>query len=64
MNGNKKWYASKTFRFLILFAAVQVAGLFGYADYTPGTDVAEYIQLGVAVIAAVLRAVTNQGVEL
>ena len=60
----KKWYASKTLWFTILFALVQVAGLFGYADYTPGTDIAEFIQLGVAVLAAVLRVVTDEGIDL
>lgn len=60
----KKWYTSKTLWFMVLFALVQVAGIFGYADYTPGTVVAEYIQLGVAVIGALLRALTSKGLEV
>lgn len=59
----KKWYNSKTLRFTLLFALVQVAGLFGYADFSPGTDVTEYINLGVALVATILRVITSQGIE-
>ena len=60
----KKFYQSKTLIFTVLFALLQLAGLFGYADFTPGSDVVEYINLGAAVIMAILRAVTSEGVEL
>jgi hypothetical protein len=60
----KKVYESKTIIFFVLFALVQVAGLLGYADYTPSGDEAEWIQLGVALIGLVLRGVTSKGVEL
>ena len=59
----KKWYQSKTIWFTILFALVNVAGIFGYADFTPDSNIVEYINLGVAVIMAILRAVTDQGIE-
>jgi len=59
----KKWYTSRTLWFTLLFALVNVAGIFGYADFTPDGNVAEYVSLGVAVIYAILRAVTNQAIE-
>ena len=59
----KKWYESKTLWFIALFALVQVAGLFGYADFSPDSNVEEYINLGVSVIAAILRLVTVKPVE-
>ncbi len=60
----KKFYKSKTLIFAVLFALVNLAGIFGYADYTPDSDLVEYVNLGVAVIVAVLRAVTKEAVEL
>lgn len=59
----KKWYQSKTLWFAILFGIVQVAGLFGYADYTPSGDVAEIVGIVVSVIMIVLRFLTKQPVE-
>ena len=60
----KKWYQSKTLWFSILFALVNVAAIFGYADFVPGDDVVQYVNIGVSVIVALLRAFTNQGVKL
>lgn len=60
----KKWYQSKTVWFAALWALVQVAGIFGYADFVPGDDLAYYVNIGVSVIVAVLRAVTDKGIEL
>ncbi|RLC88747.1 MAG: hypothetical protein DRJ03_01465 [Chloroflexi bacterium] len=60
----KKWYASKTFWFAILFGLVHVAGLFGFADYTPSSDVAEIVNVVGAVIILILRLVTNKAIEL
>ncbi len=60
----KKFYQSKTLWFAVLFAAVQVASLFGYGDYSPSSDVAEIVNIGAAVIVLFLRLVTNKGVEL
>ena len=55
MNGSKPFYQSKTLWFTLLFALVQVAGIFGYVDFTPDSNIVEYINLGAAVIMAVLR---------
>ena len=60
----KKWYASKTLWFSILFAIVNLASLFGYAEFVPGDAVSQYVSVGVSVIVALLRVFTNQGVEL
>lgn len=59
----KKWYASKTLWFSILFALVNLAGIFGFAEFVPGDDISQYVNVGVALIMAVLRAFTNQGIE-
>lgn len=60
----KKWYQSKTLWFAVLWAIVQIAGIFGYADYAPGDSLVYYVNLGVSVIVAVLRAFTKEGLEL
>jgi hypothetical protein len=60
----KKWYASKTLWFSILFALVNLAGIFGFAEFVPGDDVAQYVSVGVSVIVALLRVFTSEGVEL
>ena len=60
----KKWYQSKTLWFSIVFIITAVAGLFGYGDWTPDTQLVEYVQLGMGVLMALLRVFTNQGVEL
>ena len=44
-NDMKKWYQSKTLWFSILFALVNVAGIFGYAEFIPGEDVVQYLSL-------------------
>ena len=60
----KKWYQSKTLWFSILFALVNVAGVFGYAEFIPGEDVVQYVNIGISVIVALLRVFTDKGVEL
>ena len=60
----KKWYASKTFWFAVLFGVVQLAGLFGFASYEPSADVAQVVSLVGAVVMLVLRLVTNKGIQL
>jgi hypothetical protein len=60
----KSWNESKTLWFSILYALLQVAGLFGYADYTPGADVSEWVGIGIAIIVAALRFKTNKAVSL
>ena len=60
----KKWYASKTLWFSILFALVNLAGVFGYAEFVPGDDISQYVSIGVSVIVALLRVFTSEKVEL
>ncbi len=59
----KKWYASKTIWFSVLFILVQVAAVFGYADWVPGDDLSYFVNIGVGVLVAILRALTSQGIE-
>ena len=63
-NMNKKWYASKTLWFSILFALVNLAGAFGYAEFVPGDEVVNYVNIGISVIMALLRVFTDRGVKL
>ena len=60
----KKWYQSKTLWFSVLFAIVNIAGIFGYAEFVPGDEVAQYVSVGVSVIVALLRVFTKEGVEI
>ena len=60
----KKWYASKILWFSVLYALVNIAGIFGFAEFVPGDDISQYVSVGVSVLVAVLRAFTNKGVEL
>lgn len=60
----KKIFQSKTIIFAVIFGLVSVAGLFGYADYTPGQDVTEFVNIAVAVVVLILRLVTNKGISL
>lgn len=61
---DKKPVESKTIVFALLFGALHVAGLFGYADYTPGQDVTEIVNIVTAAVVVVLRLVTNKGISL
>lgn len=45
----------KTDVFLVVFALVQVLGLFGFAGWEPDVDTLAVINAGVAFLAAVLR---------
>jgi hypothetical protein len=59
----KKWYTSKTLWFSILFGLVSLAGIFGYADFVPGDETVHYVDLGLAVLVAILR-VVHSNIEL
>ena len=61
---DKKPLQSKTIIFALIFGAVHIAGLFGFADYTPGQDVTEIVNLVASGVVLVLRLVTNKGVSL
>lgn len=57
--GKSPW-SSKTIIFFTLFAGTAVAGLFGYADWTPDTDMVEWVNIGVSAMGAWLRFVTRE----
>jgi len=59
----KKWYQSKTLWFSLVFIITAIAGLFGYGDWTPDTQLVEYVQLGMGVLMAILRLLTTKGIE-
>ena len=61
---DKKPLASKTIIFALIFGVVHIAGLLGYADYTPGQDVTEIVNVVAAAVVLVLRLVTNKGISL
>ena len=60
----KKPLASKTIIFALIFGVVHIAGLLGFADYTPGQDVTEIVNVVAAAVVLVLRLVTNKGISL
>ena len=55
---------SKTIIFGILTVAVGVAGLFGFADYQPSTNVDNYGEILYGIIVVFLRFRTNNAVSL
>ena len=58
----KPWYTSKTIIFFALYAAVNVAGLFGFMEWTPSGEQAEIVGVLVSAIAVALRFVTREPV--
>ena len=56
----KEFWKSKTFYFALLYGLVHIAGLFGYLDYTPGTDVTEIVNVLASVVMLILRFTTTQ----
>ena len=60
----KDFWKSKTFWFGVLWVIVGVAGLFGYADYVPDSDVEQIAEIVNGIIIIVLRFLTSQGVAL
>ena len=63
MNGNKKFYLSKTFWFSVLTVLVSAAGVFGFADFAPGADTLAIAGVVVGVVNLILRFISNQGLE-
>lgn len=49
----------KTVGFAVLFGLIHIAGLVGYADYTPSTDVAEIVGIITSIVVVALRYVTT-----
>ena len=56
---DKKWYQSKTFYFGVLSIVVGIAGLFGFGDFTPGSDVIEWAEIINGLLVIALRVITK-----
>ncbi len=61
---SKPFYLSKTFLFGALSVVVGVAGLFGYADFIPGDDAVQILEVVNGIIIIVLRFLTNQPISV
>lgn len=59
MNG-KQWYLSKTLWFNVLALVVIIANAFGYANFVPDAQTAEYGAALITLINVILRLVTSQ----
>ena len=60
----KSIFASKTFWFAVLYGFINLAGLLGFADFTPSSDVAEIVGVLVSAGAILLRYVTEEPVSV
>ncbi len=61
---NKKFFESKTFWFGALSVLVGVAGLFGFAEFVPGDETVQIMEVVNGIVIIVLRFLTNQGITL
>ena len=61
---DKKWYASKTLWFNVLYGIVIFAGFFGFAGFEPSQALKEALLILGPVVNFVLRLLTNKGVSL
>ena len=61
---DKSFLKSKTFYFGLLSIVVGVAGLFGFGDFVPGSDVIEWAEIINGLIVIVLRIVTKVPLKL
>ena len=59
----KALYRSRTFWFAILFALVNIAGVFGYQTYQPDAEVVNIVGVGVSALMIVLRLITKKAIE-
>lgn len=60
----KKFYVSKTVVFFFLTLLVSVAGLFGFAEFSPSPEQASIIGIVVSVVGIALRFLTKEPVNL
>ena len=56
---DKDFWKSKTFYFGLLWVLIGVAGLFGYGDFVPGSDVIEWAEIINGLLVIVLRVITK-----
>lgn len=49
----------KTIGFAVLWIVIQLAGIIGFADYTPETDLAEMVNAAVGFLFVFLRLYTD-----
>ena len=56
---DKDFWKSKTFYFGLLSILVGVAGLFGFGDFVPGSDVIEWAEIINGLIVIGLRVITK-----
>lgn len=59
----KRFYKSKTLWFNALVLLVAVAGVFGFGEFNPTSEMIEIVSVVVAAINIVLRLVTNQSLK-
>ena len=59
----KDYWKSKTLWFNVLTLAVIIAEAFGYVDFVPNEDIAEYATALVTIINVILRIVTKEPIK-
>lgn len=60
---NKPWYTSKTIIFGILFTVVHFAGLVGFGEYSPPTDLVSLLDQIGGLVAILLRLWTTRPIK-
>ena len=60
----KHFLSSKTFWFGALYVVIGAAGIFGFADWKPSTELEQLVLLGTGLLAIVLRFLTKQPIGL
>ena len=60
----KEFWKSKTFWFNVLALVVIVTEAFGYVDFVPSEDTAEYAAAVITVINVILRFVTKEPLKI
>ena len=61
---DKSFWKSKTLWFGCLWVIVGVAGLFGFGDFVPGSDVIEWAEIINGLLVIVLRVITKVPLKL
>lgn len=59
----KRFYQSKTFWFNVLALVATVATSFGYADFQPSPELANYALVVVTIINVALRFITKEPIQ-